>query len=355
MTKKNWTTVTESSFPHEREALEFVRSQFPDHDPYRAWSNFEFIADDGSIYEVDLLVFTPQGFFLIEIKSWSGRISGDAGTWTCEKDRFRKTFDNPYHLANSKAKKLRSLLGRQKAAKGKGQIPFIEALVFCSAENLQCDLQDNARFHVCLRDRAADGDKSARPGIVAARKRRECEGLEPNVRVPHNTPTSKIVAQAIEQAGIRPSQRSRKVSDYVLDRLVNEGPGFQDWEATHATLKNVRRRVRIYHVRASATSGERQTIERAAKREGELLEMLQHPGVLRREGFTEHELGPALIFEHDPTAMRLDHFLTQHHDQLTIDHRLDLLRQISEVVRFAHDKRVVHRSLSPQSILVQDK
>ncbi|MCE3016801.1 MAG: BREX system serine/threonine kinase PglW [Pirellula sp.] len=355
MTKKNWTTVTESSFPHEREALEFVRSQFPDHDPYRAWSNFEFIADDGSIYEVDLLVFTPQGFFLIEIKSWSGRISGDAGTWTCEKDRFRKTFDNPYHLANSKAKKLRSLLGRQKAAKGKGQIPFIEALVFCSAENLQCDLQDNARFHVCLRDRAADGDKSARPGIVAAIKRRECEGLDPNVRVPHNTPTSKIVAQAIEQAGIRPSQRSRKVSDYVLDRLVNEGPGFQDWEATHATLKNVRRRVRIYNVRASATSGERQTIERAAKREGELLEMLQHPGVLRREGFTEHELGPALIFEHDPTAMRLDHFLTQHHDQLTIDHRLDLLRQISEVVRFAHDKRVVHRSLSPQSILVQDK
>ncbi len=66
--------------------------------------------------------------------------------------------------------------------------------------------------------------------------------------------------------------------------------------------------------------------------------MLQHPGVLRREGFTEHELGPALIFEHDPSAMRLDHFLAQHHEQLTVDHRLDLLRQISEVIRFAHDK-----------------
>ncbi|MFZ4083892.1 MAG: protein kinase domain-containing protein, partial [Pirellula sp.] len=102
----------------------------------------------------------------------------------------------------------------------------------------------------------------------------------------------------------------------------------------------------------SATSDERQTIERAARREAELLEMLHHPGVLRREGFTEHELGPALIFEHDPTAMRLDHFLTQYHDQLAVDHRLDVLRQISEVIRFAHDKRVVHRSLSPQSIIV---
>lgn len=352
MTTKNWTTVTESSFPWEREALEFVRSQFPIHEPYRAWTNFEFVADDGSIYEIDLLVFTPQGFFLVEIKSKPGRLRGDAGTWIWESDGKLTTVDNPYQLANSKAKKLRSLLQRQKAAKSKGQIPFIEALVFCSAENLQCELQGNAKFHVCLRDRGADGGKPARPGIMAAIKRRECDGLDPNSKGAHDRPTAKLVAQAIEQAGIRPSQRSRKVSDYVLDRLINEGPGYQDWEATHSTLKSVRRRVRIYNVRVSATSDERQTIERAAKREAELLEMLQHPGVLRREGFTEHELGPALIFEHDPAAMRLDHFLAQHHDQLTVDHRLDLLRQISEVIRFAHDKRVVHRSLSPQSILV---
>ena len=352
MTIKNWTAVAESSFPWEREALEFVRSQFPNFEPYRAWTNFEFVADDGSIYEIDLLVFTPHGFFLIEIKSKPGRLRGDAGTWTWETDGKLTTVDNPYQLANSKAKKLRSLLQRQKAAKSKGQIPFIEALVFCSAENLQCDLQGNAKFHVCLRDRAADGTKPARPGIMAAIKRRECDGLDLNAKGTHDRPTAKLVAQAIEQAGIRPSQRSRKVSDYVLDRLINEGPGYQDWEATHTTLKTVRRRVRIYNVRVSATSDERQTIERAARREAELLEMLHHPGVLRREGFTEHELGPALIFEHDPTAMRLDHFLTQHHDQLTVDHRLDLLRQISEVIRFAHDKRVVHRSLSPQSVLV---
>jgi hypothetical protein len=54
-----------------------VRAQFPSHEPYRAWSNFEFIADDGSINEVDLLVFTPQGFFLIEIKSRPGRLFGE--------------------------------------------------------------------------------------------------------------------------------------------------------------------------------------------------------------------------------------------------------------------------------------
>ena len=351
-TNKNWTTIAESSFPWEREALEFVRTQFPSHEPYRAWSNFEFIADDGSVNEIDLLVFTPQGFFLIEIKSRPGRLRGDAGTWTWETDGKLTTVDNPYQLANSKAKKLRGLLERQKACKGKGKVPYVEALIFCSALKLQCDLQGTARHHVCLRDRGAEGEKPARPGILAAILRRECEGLDSYAKGTHNGPTAKMIAQAMEQAGIRPSQRSRKVSDYELNQLINEGPGYQDWQATHATLKNVRRRVRIYNVRVGATIDERQMIERAARREAELLETLQHPGVLRREGFTEHELGPALIFEHDPNSIRLDHFLAQRHAQLTVDQRLDLLRQIAEVMRFTHEKRIVHRALSPQSVLV---
>ena len=97
---KNWVTIAESSFPWERDALEFVRSQFPDHEPFRAWSNFEFIADDGSVNEIDLLVFTPQGFFLIEIKSRPGLLRGDAGTWTWETEGKLATYDNPYQLAN---------------------------------------------------------------------------------------------------------------------------------------------------------------------------------------------------------------------------------------------------------------
>lgn len=351
-TTKNWIAITESSFPWEREALDFVRTQFPSHEPYRAWSNFEFIAEDGSVNEVDLLLFTPQGFFLVEIKSRPGRLRGDAGTWTWETDGNLTTVDNPYQLANSKAKKLRSLLQRQKACKNKGQVPFVEALVFCSAPDLHCDLQGTAHYHVCLRDRPSEGERPARSGIVAAIKRRECSGLDPYAKGTHDRPTAKMVAQAMEQAGIRPTQRSRKVSDYELEHLINEGPGYQDWQATHSTLRNVRRRVRIYNVRTGATIDERQTIERAARREAELLEMLQHPGILRREGFTEHELGPALIFEHDPRSIRLDHFLAQSHAQLTVDQRLDLLRQITEVVQFAHEKRIVHRALCPQSVLV---
>ena len=66
----------------ERRGLDFIRAGLPNHDPYRAWANFEFQTPDGAIYEVDLLVLTKQGFWLVEIKSWPGRVRGDAGTWT---------------------------------------------------------------------------------------------------------------------------------------------------------------------------------------------------------------------------------------------------------------------------------
>lgn len=350
----NWTTVTESQFTWEREALAFVRDRFPDHEPYRAWSNFEFIADDGSINEVDLLVFSPHGFFLIEIKSRPGRLFGDAGTWQWETEGKLHTRDNPFFLANSKAKKLRSLLQRQRASKNHGTVPFIEALIFCSAEALQCELKDTAANRVCLRDRDQTDDQPARAGIMAAITRRDCLGLDGHPKGTLDKPTARMIGQAIEQAGIRPSQRNRKVSDYLLEQLIGDGQGYQDWLATHVRLRDVKRRIRIYHVRTESSAEERERNERAALREFQLFESLQHPGVLRIFGLSEHALGPALVFEHDPRSIRLDHFLAQKKGTLGVDMRLDFMRQIAEVVRFAHEKKVVHRALCPQSIVVTD-
>ena len=63
MSPARWKEITPSQFPWEREALEYIRKGLPGHEPYRAWSNFEFIAHDGSNNEVDALIVTPVGFF----------------------------------------------------------------------------------------------------------------------------------------------------------------------------------------------------------------------------------------------------------------------------------------------------
>jgi hypothetical protein len=61
MKAPRWTVANPSAYEWEREALEFIRENLPDRDPWRAWSNFEFIDDDGRVNEVDLLVLTPDG------------------------------------------------------------------------------------------------------------------------------------------------------------------------------------------------------------------------------------------------------------------------------------------------------
>jgi Nuclease-related domain len=102
-----WTEITSTHFPWEREALDYVRERLPDHDPYRAFALFEFIASDGSINEVDLLVIGPTGIYLVEIKSWPGVVSGDQRDWVREQEGRRPRYEeNPLLLADRKAKRL---------------------------------------------------------------------------------------------------------------------------------------------------------------------------------------------------------------------------------------------------------
>ena len=353
LSPERWKEVSPSEFTWEREALDFIRQGLPDCEPYRAWSNFEFIADDGSINEVDVLVFTSHGFFLVEIKSRPGLLAGDAVTWMWTHNGREIAMDNPIFLANRKAKKLKALLSRQKACR-EIRFPFIDALIFCSSAELDCRLQGTARLRVCLRDAVAEAGRPARAGILAALRRREADGLGPNPPGQFDAPAARAISRAMEQAGIRQSQRARRVGDYRLTKLIFENPLglYQDWEAEHFQLPSSKRFVRLYLAAASSSSAERETLKRAARREYEILDNLRHQNILLVQQYTEHESGPALIFEHDTGAVRLDHFLAQHAAQLSIDTRLEMVRQIAEALKFAHDKHAIHGALSPQSILV---
>ena len=349
-------TLSRSRFPWEQEALDFIYERFPAQDNYRAWANFEFIADDGSINEIDLLVACPQGIFLIEIKSKPGTLRGDALSWTWEHEGRRKTVENPVLLANRKCKRLKSLLVRQRAFKKEAH-PFIEPIVFLSHPDVKCLLSGVAANNVRLRDQdhGQNGNGPRRSGIMAAIQRRECPGLKQFRFSPVNRPMIRAVAHAMEQAGIRPSQGARRVGDFVLDHLIFDSPtgAYQDWAAKHAAIESTARLARIYMVARQTTEEQRKIITNAAFREFQLLERLDHPGIIKADPPTECEYGPVLFFRRDSEAVLLDRFLSDEGDALTVDQRLDILRQIAEIIRYAHGKRIVHRSLSPQSILVK--
>jgi serine/threonine protein kinase len=348
LSASRWQAIAESNFAWEREALEWLRSNLPDRDPWHVWSNFEFIDDEGKVNEVDALVLSPAGLFLVEIKSRPGVLRGDAHSWTWTTDGRSSTYDNPLILANRKAKRLASLLRRQASIiKGKIRLPFVEPAIFLSSTSLSCRLEGLARSATFQQGRPGTLDD---PGIVGALSK----GITTQALTPVDATQARAIGRALIQAGIRPSNKHRQVGDYRLTKLITEGEGFQDWEASHVSIDTVHRRVRIYTVATASNPEIRAARQRQGRREFEVLEGIDHPGILRVRDYKDTELGPALIFDHDPKAVRLDHLLREKGKTLTVTQRLQLVRDIAETLKYAHGKRLYHRALGPQSILVHD-
>ena len=348
-----------SLFPHEREALAFLRARLPNNEPYRAWTNVEFIADDGTVNEVDALVVTPRGFFLIEIKSYRGTMFGDGQAWRWKRpDGSEKALQHPLILANSKAKRLRSLLARQPALRGERD-PFINALIFLSSAELECRLHNVGRASVCGRDpdpvplaARAEPARTAfppLPGIVAAVK----DPGTINLRgTSINRPLSAKLAQAVDQAGIRPSNRGRRVGDLELGALLDEGPGWQDFLGSRPRM-TASRRIRVYLAGLATTADEERRLRREAEREFKVLEGLHHDGISHALDFIQAERGPALLFARADDEERLDVWAPAAIPSLTLDGRIELVRQLGEGLAHAHGRKVTHRALTARTILVR--
>jgi serine/threonine protein kinase len=345
-----------SPWPHEREALAFVRARLPNHEPYRAWTNVEFIADDGSVNEVDLLVVTGQGLFLVEIKSWPGVLRGTGQVWRNRRQDGREfVMDHPLVLTNRKAKRLRSLLTRQPAMKREAT-PWVTPLVFLSSPELQCHLDTIAANSVCLRDQdpprpgaPAVSPPPPLPGIVEVLKDPTLAGL----RGTHiNRPLSARLAEAITQAGLHPSNRARRAGEWELGDLLDEGPGWQDFLATRSRTAATRR-VRVYQTASATTAEDEQRLRAEAEREFRLVQDLHHDGIARPLDLVQTERGPALLFDRTDGEERLDLWAATQVAGLPLDDRMELIRQLAEALAHAHAHRAAHRALTARSVLVR--
>ncbi|MCU0862890.1 MAG: BREX system serine/threonine kinase PglW [Planctomycetes bacterium] len=334
--------------PWEQEALNFLREKLLDVEPNRIWALFEFVSPDGNIGEVDALVLTQKGFFLVEIKSRPGRLTGDANTWTWHSDSGkRQTSDSPILVTNRKCKRLISLLRRQKALREHDPDRlFLDPLVFLSASEVQVELDDTARRFVCTRE----GSPRTQSLLHALTQPGPNDGRRRVI----DAPLARAITMALAQAGIRESESHKRFANtYLLDKLLLEGPGYQDWLAHHTAAERVQRRIRIYPVAATSDAPQRQILARAARREFTSLQGVQHAGILQALEFLEGEQGPGLVFDYSPEDTRLDLFLRDEGDKLTTGDRLSILRQIAEALQHTHELHLVHRGLSPQSVLVR--
>ncbi|MCE7080365.1 BREX system serine/threonine kinase PglW [Streptomyces sp. ST2-7A] len=333
MREGRWTTVTESEFDHERRGLEAIRERLPDADPWRAWSNFTFTAHTGHVREVDLLVVSPGGVWMIELKHWHGALTVENGTWvqTTPAGR-RRPHGNPLHLVNRKAKELAGLLGSH------GKRVWVGEAVCMTSDGLRLTLPPHERHGV-----------HTIAGLVAMLKE---PPREERRRI--TVTDSREIKGALDRVGIRRGELEYHVGPYRLERRpFDSGRTWADYTGTHTELPETAR-VRVYLSERGADATIRRSVENAARREAAVLRRFRHPGVVQLKEYlpSGHSAGPALIFEHHPGTVRLDEYLLRYGGNLDILGRMALVRQLAETMRSAHSVRLHHRALAARSIHV---
>lgn len=341
-----------SSFPWEQDALNHIRAQMPEVEPYRAWQTFTFTAATGHVREVDLLLAAPGGLFLIEIKSHPGRAANRGSTWLFRDGNTARTIENPLHFTDQKAKELRGQLQKAADEVARGlTIPRIEAAVFLSAENLRCDFDEFQRQRVYGRDgketqTSLDGIWH---GFLSRPPLSEKNRVTPSI--------SQQLPKLLTKMGVARLHKIGKVGPYELEpKAFGDGPTWADYLAVNPSLPGDQpRRVRVYLSERGASSDDRKSTQRAARREYLALQGISHDGIVHAEQYSDELLaGPAVVFRHGREWQRLDHFMAvPSGSDLPLETRLEMIRQLAEALDHAHRRHLYHRALAPRSVYVE--
>ncbi len=324
----------------------------PNAEPYRAWATFSFTGASGRVNECDLLVAVPGGLYLIELKGHPGRVVNNGETWRFFKDGSRRarTLRNPLHLTDLKSKELK---GRLEWAANRlhisQRVPRVEPAVFLSSPDLRSELDDVQRAKVYGRDGVSHGLSELWRDLLSRPPQRDSQRITPAF--------SSVLESLLTEIGIRASTAHLRFGDdwTLSPDLLDAGPTWEDRLAERKDIVREEGRVRIYLTNLQASEEQQQSVERAARREYQVLQGITHRGIAQAVQIRDHGGGPAILFRHRADDLRLDSYLAVQGEGLSAEVRLDMVRQLAEAVHYAHSRSLYHRALAARSVYVSAK
>lgn len=335
----NFIPIGEPAHDAERQALRFLVEGLPAE--HTVYGNPWLVERSGGIFELDAVVVAPHAVFVIEIKSYRGRIEGtDNDWWLPEKIR------SPLKLNRITAQVLKTHL--RNASYQAGQV-WTEGLVFLSATT---DVgvrgpASNDRVHTrrtilaALQDPALiDRLSQGRAGSPAAAAERELLELFTGV-----------------QSGPKPV---RRVREYEIVAELDHHDTFTELLG-HNRLSSAERVLRIYNAPPLATDQQRQRIEDRARWEAQVLGRLgRGEGILAADPPFADEAGIVLPLEYFK-GVTLTSWVERYgpdargKEKADLRTRTDLWLRIAQTLDETHRQGVVHRLLRPEVVLVEDR
>jgi serine/threonine protein kinase len=319
----------------ERRTIAHLRDNAPD--SWMVLHNIE-IPVRGDSYEVDLIVVTPRGLCVIDVKGTRGRIDVAGSRWYPER---RDSFYSPVRKLRGHARALKGLLERQRHQLAQVYVDQIVVLT-----------SPNARL-VDPNDRAdADAlDVTDLDGLIPALAdvSRVRQGMARDV--------SQHVAAILEalQGGVRRPTGPKRFGNWEVCERLGGGEDVTEYRATNATARTSETvLLRVYRADPFLPEQERASQRIAIANAYEVLaKMPPSPFVVGRRDFfpIEDESQFVLVLE-DVHGQALTVHIADPRQALNADAKLRVMTDMLRGLAHAHAYSVLHRALTPSSVLV---
>nr|HET6902647.1 protein kinase [Ktedonobacteraceae bacterium] len=161
-------------------------------------------------------------------------------------------------------------------------------------------------------------------------------------------------AEALEEAilppkadrFVLPDRSGEQFGQYRLERLLGVGGFAEVYLGKHVKLDTFTA-IKVLHTRLSVKELE------AFEKEAKVIASLRHPSIVRVLDYDAQGNIPFLVMDHAPEGtMRQFH---ARGSRLSLPTVVKYVKQIAEALQFAHNKKIIHRDVKPENMLIESQ
>lgn len=315
----------------ERQGIRFLVENLPD--GWTVYSNAFLVERTGVSHELDAVVLAPHGLYVVELKAYRNRVTGNDYDWFVP-DAVR----SPVVVNRKTAQALRQALRHQSLDAGR---VWVDHLVFLSHTD-DVDLRGAmSQLHVHTR-RTILGALADVQGY-----QRRAVGGAP---APDKHTSEKL--EELLGGGDRDRRAPRQIAQWKIQGVHDTTDRYVEYRAEHSLQPGLKRILRVYPL----TGPNAERLRERCQWEAQVLaRVARHESILDADPLFTTEEGLCLPFE-DFNGVTLHSWLERHAVNLTgtpgLKARVDLWLLVARAIAFVHEQGVVHRLLRDDAVLV---
>lgn len=321
----------------ELKALGFLREQLDKASGYHLILSNYHLPDGNATLEIDLLVLNSQGVFLLEVKDWWGRITGDSTHWL--QVWANKRHPSPLTSIDTKAKRVHSVVasGRPDLRK----VSVVGFVVLSRGDNQLAldDHPDRTKRVFPLRD-----------GLIKALTGRDYLYSDSTLNLDKTRFT--VVKNSLIRQKVDPQRRL--VGSYELIGELTPGDTYDAYAAQHVTIGSRRVRLKKYHIPAIRSEQHLAETVRQFKQDMEALAQVDsHPNIVRAyDFFKDPDVDDTYYLALELVDGRMLREVIDEGGEMTVAQSARLLIPVADALAYCHQRGIIHRNLTPYSIYV---